>query len=378
MVRLPCGSRSTRSTLIPCSAKATPRFNAVVVLATPPFWLAKAMTLPSVAPFEMSSRVPGRGSRRASPIRPFLSSDSSRTLYRVKCRRFSTYGMVGFQQPGLAAAPRMSARPFWSASQATPWCSGSFLFGVWKYELEACTARLDRLVDQIAALGSRKRLRNREAEPGALGALCRLLAAREPLEQLRHELGTDAAPAVLHREPEMPVRLLALDPHRGIAVAKCVRDQVRDDPVEGGEIRDRFELRRDDQLDSRCMLGHQGRDELLDMSSDLNRLGTNPDRLCLEAGKIEQVVDELPQAVAVVVEDAAEIADLLVFQLTAAQVQRGADPVDDGRGGSQLVRGERDEVRLQLVEAAKLLLREGALEERGHQGADRPQQLRGV
>src|SRR6266566_376537 len=40
------------------------------------------------------------------------------------------------------------------------------------------------------------------------------------------------------------------------------------------------------------------------------------------------------------------------------------------------MRGERDEVRLQLVEPPKLLLREGALEERRHQGADRAQQLR--
>src|SRR5215510_1922935 len=101
MVRLPCGSRSTRSTFMPCSAKATPRFSAVVVLATPPFWLAKAMTLPSVAPFEMSSRVPGRGSRRASPIRPFLSSDSSRTLYQPKCRPFFIL-QRGFSTLGLS------------------------------------------------------------------------------------------------------------------------------------------------------------------------------------------------------------------------------------------------------------------------------------
>src|SRR4051795_9144956 len=88
IVRLPCGSRSTRSTFMPCSANATPRLSVVVVLATPPFWLAKAMTLPTVTPFEISSRGPGRGSRRASPIRPFLSSDSSRTLYWGKCRIF--------------------------------------------------------------------------------------------------------------------------------------------------------------------------------------------------------------------------------------------------------------------------------------------------
>ena len=45
IVRLPCGSMSTHSTRCPRSANATARFSVVVVLATPPFWLAKAMTL---------------------------------------------------------------------------------------------------------------------------------------------------------------------------------------------------------------------------------------------------------------------------------------------------------------------------------------------
>src|SRR4051795_9705544 len=45
IVRLPCGSRSTHSTRWPSSAKAAARFSVVVVFATPPFWLAKAMTL---------------------------------------------------------------------------------------------------------------------------------------------------------------------------------------------------------------------------------------------------------------------------------------------------------------------------------------------
>ena len=44
IVRLPCGSMSTQRTRWPSSAKATARFSVVVVLATPPFWLAKAMT----------------------------------------------------------------------------------------------------------------------------------------------------------------------------------------------------------------------------------------------------------------------------------------------------------------------------------------------
>ncbi len=41
-VRQACGSRSTSSTLRPSSAKAAPSDATEVVLATPPFWLARA------------------------------------------------------------------------------------------------------------------------------------------------------------------------------------------------------------------------------------------------------------------------------------------------------------------------------------------------
>src|SRR4029078_12255672 len=39
---LPCGSRSTMSTVSPTAASAVPRLMAVVVLPTPPFWFASA------------------------------------------------------------------------------------------------------------------------------------------------------------------------------------------------------------------------------------------------------------------------------------------------------------------------------------------------
>ena len=44
LVQFACGSRSTRSTRWPRSARAAERFRAVVVLPTPPFWLAMATT----------------------------------------------------------------------------------------------------------------------------------------------------------------------------------------------------------------------------------------------------------------------------------------------------------------------------------------------
>ncbi len=45
----PCGSRSRISTFSPTAASAVPRLMAVVVLPTPPFWLAMARTRSELA-----------------------------------------------------------------------------------------------------------------------------------------------------------------------------------------------------------------------------------------------------------------------------------------------------------------------------------------
>src|SRR3954453_3831456 len=49
VLALPCESRSTISTERPLAASAVPRLIAVVVLPTPPFWLATASTRPCPA-----------------------------------------------------------------------------------------------------------------------------------------------------------------------------------------------------------------------------------------------------------------------------------------------------------------------------------------
>ena len=65
MVRLPCGSRSTQSTRWPRSTKAAARLRVVVVFATPPFWLVKAMTL---ALGVITRAVFARAERNPSPL----------------------------------------------------------------------------------------------------------------------------------------------------------------------------------------------------------------------------------------------------------------------------------------------------------------------
>src|SRR5215211_4125895 len=63
MVRFACGSRSTQSVRWPPSTKAAARLRVVVVLATPPFWLVKAMTVVTKCLFARACVIP-------SPFRP--------------------------------------------------------------------------------------------------------------------------------------------------------------------------------------------------------------------------------------------------------------------------------------------------------------------
>src|SRR3954470_14471130 len=66
----PCGSRSTSSTLRPCSTSAAPRLMVDVVLPTPPFWLHIAMT--RAGPCSVSG-----GGSGSLPWRALAGSDRS-------------------------------------------------------------------------------------------------------------------------------------------------------------------------------------------------------------------------------------------------------------------------------------------------------------
>ena len=72
----PCGSKSTSSTLRPCSASAAPRLMVVVVLPTPPFWLQIATM--RAGPCSASALGVGKaGSGR--PVGPMSPGSSSIT-----------------------------------------------------------------------------------------------------------------------------------------------------------------------------------------------------------------------------------------------------------------------------------------------------------
>ena len=107
--RLPCGSRSTTSTFMPCSLNATARFRVVVVLATPPFWFAEnATTRPMASSLESEecARRDGRGRsgvRRAPSGSPFGSGYQS----PFRCQNGS---FAPFER--LAERPDGRLRPF--------------------------------------------------------------------------------------------------------------------------------------------------------------------------------------------------------------------------------------------------------------------------
>src|SRR5919106_317614 len=119
IVRLPCGSMSMASTSCPDSEKATARLSVVVVFATPPFWLAKAITfafrllLRFACPFgSLSLPLPflreGLGPTSWSALmrppsraaasdrrRKAISADSFRRLKRVSCNRWKNPERAG-------------------------------------------------------------------------------------------------------------------------------------------------------------------------------------------------------------------------------------------------------------------------------------------
>src|SRR4051794_23732094 len=90
---------STHSTRWPFSAKATARFSAVVVFATPPFWLAKAMTLALLGALEGSTKAPFGVGEMPGISAPFAAPVASP----------SDQGALPVRSDGPTARPRPTA-----------------------------------------------------------------------------------------------------------------------------------------------------------------------------------------------------------------------------------------------------------------------------
>src|SRR5215218_9630677 len=97
---------STHRTRCPCSAKAAARFSVVVVFATPPFWLAKAMTL--ALPVTSCSDH-GRGNPSALPVRARRAVSSR---YHLRLARAGAIGCAALLD---ARTARRINRAHWDA-----------------------------------------------------------------------------------------------------------------------------------------------------------------------------------------------------------------------------------------------------------------------
>src|ERR1700751_3122397 len=78
----PCGSKSTSRTRWPRSARAAPRLIVVVVLPTPPFWLATAMILVGTT-IDYARRTAGGGAGGAVAERGCFTGNL--TVKQLRC-----------------------------------------------------------------------------------------------------------------------------------------------------------------------------------------------------------------------------------------------------------------------------------------------------
>ena len=95
----------------------------------------------------------------------------------------------------------------------------------------------------------------------------------------------------------------------------------------------------------------------------------------LEAREVEQVLDELEEALRLLRQHAAQLVTLLRRQVGLTFVERPHRAVDRRGRSPELVRGERRELALQLVQPPQVALLDRPLEERGDERAERRQQL---
>ena len=96
---------------------------------------------------------------------------------------------------------------------------------------------------------------------------------------------------------------------------------------------------------------------------------------CVEARQVEQLLEQPPQALALLDTDAQQLSARVLVQLPVALQQRLQDAVDGRSRSSQLVRRDRDEARPQLVELHRLLVEPRTLDRKRDPVGDQRQQL---
>ena len=151
------------------------------------------------------------------------------------------------------------------------------------------------------------------------------------------------------------------------------RDEVAEDALERGPVRLDLELGGD--VDPNVRLGRGVGCDARDQLAQDERLRLDPDRLRVEPGQVEQLLDQAPEADGLLPQRVLELLAGLGCEHVALVLERRRDPVDRRRRRAQLVRRDRDEVELHLVEPDELVVDPRPLDrDRGSRG-DELQQL---
>jgi len=153
----------------------------------------------------------------------------------------------------------------------------------------------------------------------------------------------------------VPVALLGFDPDGWGAVAGRVRDEVRDDSVEYERVDNSSQVVRDSQLD---LVGRRQRafDDIRQNGLQHDRPRLDCDGARVESRQVEQLLEQPAEPLALLDPDAKQLLLQFVRQRAAAAGQGLEHPVDGSRGRPELVRGDGDEVELELIELDELFV----------------------
>ena len=184
----------------------------------------------------------------------------------------------------------------------------------------------------------------------------------------------NAGAAVLHHHVEVAAVAARGHDDWWAAVAARVDEEVRHHAVEGLRIDCRAQVVGDVDRQVGAAVEDAAR-QLYEPGMNVDWGRRHPDRVGLQPGEVEQALHQLDESRRLLGEHAPQLAALLVRKLVLALVQRPHRPVDRACRGTQFMRGERDELALQFVEATQLPVFDRLLEETGDQRPERGQQV---
>ena len=192
--------------------------------------------------------------------------------------------------------------------------------------------------------------------------MSRLRAAREAVEDPPLELGRDALAGVLDGDAEVAVAQLRRDPDRRRAVARRVDEEVRHDALEHERIDDRGEIVAGRRARRRPRRAARPRRRRASAARRTTGRGSMSIALASRRERSSSSSSSRRSRSPCSTPTRSSSSRRSSGELGPALGERLEDAVDRRRRRPQLVRGDGDEVALELVELDRLLVEPGALD----------------